>query len=125
MSHDLSLAQSHAFQLSLDLMVPVTVFEVDGEYGVLPSDEIDADDDLGSSMSSSLGRLIEPPLPFRRAACERQPAREASPLPTGTLHDPTIVSRALAAFALRGGWKCAREATGKDGKEENDEQKRY
>ncbi|MBY5816356.1 hypothetical protein HFN60_11915 [Rhizobium leguminosarum] len=46
MSHDLSLAQSHAFQLSRDLMVPVTVFEVDGEYGVLPSEEIDANDDL-------------------------------------------------------------------------------
>ncbi|MGN6773645.1 hypothetical protein [Rhizobium sp.] len=46
MSHDLSLAQSHAFQLSRDLMVPVTLFEVDGEYGVLPSDEIDAADDL-------------------------------------------------------------------------------
>lgn len=46
MSHDLSLAQSHAFQLSRDLMVPVTVFEVAGEYGVLPSDEIDASDDL-------------------------------------------------------------------------------
>ncbi|WP_176536667.1 MULTISPECIES: hypothetical protein [Sinorhizobium] len=46
MSHDLSLAQSHALQLSRDLMVPVTLFEVDGEYGVLPSDEIDADDDL-------------------------------------------------------------------------------
>ena len=46
MSHDLSLAQSHAFQLSRDLMVPVTVFEVDGEYGVLPSDEIDDGDDL-------------------------------------------------------------------------------
>ncbi|OWV64131.1 helicase [Rhizobium sp. R339] len=44
MSHDLSLAQSHALQLSRDLMVPVTLFEVDGEYGVLPSDEIDADD---------------------------------------------------------------------------------
>lgn len=46
MSHDLSLAQSHAFQLSRDLMVPVTLFTVDGEYGVLLSDEIDADDDL-------------------------------------------------------------------------------
>ncbi|MBB3303257.1 MULTISPECIES: hypothetical protein [unclassified Rhizobium] len=34
------------------------------------------------------------------------------------LHDPTIASRALAAFALRGWWKCAREATGKEGKEE-------
>ncbi|KIQ05536.1 helicase [Agrobacterium tumefaciens] len=46
MSHDLSLAQSHAFQLSRDLMVPVTAFAVDGEYGVLPSDEIDDGDDL-------------------------------------------------------------------------------
>ncbi|WP_018240608.1 hypothetical protein [Ensifer sp. BR816] len=46
MSHDLSLAQSYAFQLSRDLMVPVTLFSIDGEYGVLPSDEIDADDDL-------------------------------------------------------------------------------
>ena len=46
MSHDLSLAQSHAFQLARDLMVPVTVFSVDGEYGVIPSDEIDMEDDL-------------------------------------------------------------------------------
>lgn len=46
MSQDLVFAQSHAFQLSRDFMVPVTVFEVDGEYGVLPSDEIDASDDL-------------------------------------------------------------------------------
>lgn len=41
MSHDLSLAQSHAFQLSRTLMVPVTLFEVDGEFGVMPSDELD------------------------------------------------------------------------------------
>ncbi|MDQ0562263.1 hypothetical protein QO004_004068 [Rhizobium mesoamericanum] len=46
MSHDLSLAQFHAFQLSRDLMVPVTLFSFDGKYGVPPSDEIDADDDL-------------------------------------------------------------------------------
>lgn len=32
MSHDLSLAQSDAFQLSRDMMVPVTVFDVDGEH---------------------------------------------------------------------------------------------
>jgi hypothetical protein len=38
MSHDLSLAQSHAFQLARTLMVPVTLFEVDGEFGVMPSD---------------------------------------------------------------------------------------
>lgn len=46
MSNDLSLAQSHAYQLSRDLMVPVTLFQVGGEYCVLPSDEIDADDDV-------------------------------------------------------------------------------
>ena len=34
MSHDLSLAQSHAFQLARILMVPVTLFQVDGEFGV-------------------------------------------------------------------------------------------
>lgn len=41
MSHNLSLAQDHAFQLSRTLMVPVTLFQVDGEFGVLPSDELD------------------------------------------------------------------------------------
>lgn len=44
MSHDLSLAQSNAFELARTLMVPVTLFEVDGAYGVMPSDELgDAD----------------------------------------------------------------------------------
>ena len=46
MSNDLSLAQNHAFALARTLMVPVTVFQADGAYGVLPSDEIDAADDL-------------------------------------------------------------------------------
>jgi hypothetical protein len=41
MSHDLSLAQSNAFELARILMVPVTLFEVDGEYGVMPTDELD------------------------------------------------------------------------------------
>ncbi len=41
MSHDLSLAQSSAFELARTLMVPVTLFEVDGAYGVMPSDELD------------------------------------------------------------------------------------
>ena len=41
MSHDLSLAQSHALHLARTLMVPVTLFEVDGEFGVLPSVELD------------------------------------------------------------------------------------
>ena len=38
MSHDLSLAQSHAFHLARTLMVPVTLFQSAGEYGVLPSE---------------------------------------------------------------------------------------
>ena len=46
MAHDLSLAQSHAFQLCRDLMVPVTLFKSGNEFGVLPSDELDDDDDL-------------------------------------------------------------------------------
>ena len=62
MSHDLSLAHSHAFQLSRDLMVPVIVFEVDGEYGVLPSEVIDAVDDLEIIHEYSPWELIEPPL---------------------------------------------------------------
>lgn len=79
MSHDLSLAQSHAFQLSRDLMVPVTAFQIGGEYGVLPSDEIDADDDLDVVHEFF-------PWPAHRAghsvlvaASELPPAREASP----------------------------------------------
>ena len=46
MSHDLSLAQSHAFHLARTLMVPVTLFRSAGEYGVLPSEELDADVDV-------------------------------------------------------------------------------
>jgi hypothetical protein len=41
MLHDFSLAQSHAFQLARTLIVPVTLFEADGEFGVMPSDELD------------------------------------------------------------------------------------
>jgi hypothetical protein len=42
MSHDLSLAQNHAWNLARTLMVPVTLFKVDDEYGVMPADELDA-----------------------------------------------------------------------------------
>lgn len=38
MAHDLSLAQSHAFHLCNDLMVPITLFKSGDEFGVLPSD---------------------------------------------------------------------------------------
>jgi len=46
MAHDLSLAQSHAFHLCNNLMVPITLFKSSGEFGVLLSDEIDDEDDL-------------------------------------------------------------------------------
>lgn len=41
MSQDLSLAQSHAFQLSRDLMVPVTLFRSGDSFGVLPSADLE------------------------------------------------------------------------------------
>ncbi|WP_041699178.1 hypothetical protein [Allorhizobium ampelinum] len=46
MSHNLSLAQSHAFDLARTLMVPVLLFRSGNEFGVLPADEIDGEDDL-------------------------------------------------------------------------------
>ncbi len=42
---DLSLAQNQAFDLARTLMVPVTLFEIDGEIGVMPSAEYDGDED--------------------------------------------------------------------------------
>jgi hypothetical protein len=44
MSHNLALAQNHALHLSRILMTPVTLFEADGEYSVMPSSELDDDE---------------------------------------------------------------------------------
>ncbi len=44
MHHDLTSAQNHALNLAHILMTPVTLFAVDGEYGVLPSSELDDDE---------------------------------------------------------------------------------
>jgi len=41
MSHDISLAQAHAYHLARTLMVPVTLFRSGGEFGVMPSAELD------------------------------------------------------------------------------------
>jgi hypothetical protein len=96
MSHDLSLAQSHAFQLSRGLMVPVTVFEVDGEYGVLPLTRSTPTMTSRSFTNSSLGWLIESPSfglwVVPAAACERQAAREAAPRPAIAWHALGAVS---------------------------------
>ena len=42
---DLNLAQNHALDLARTLMVPVILFEIDGEIGVMPSVEYDGDED--------------------------------------------------------------------------------
>ncbi|WP_064713505.1 hypothetical protein [Rhizobium bangladeshense] len=42
---DLNLAQNHALDLARTLLVPVILFEIDGEIGVIPSGEYDGDED--------------------------------------------------------------------------------
>jgi hypothetical protein len=44
MSDDLSLARAHAFHLAKTLMVPVTLFRSNDQFGVLPSHELDGDE---------------------------------------------------------------------------------
>lgn len=41
MSHNLELAQKHAWNLARTLMTTVILFQSDSEYGVLPADELD------------------------------------------------------------------------------------
>lgn len=44
MSQNLELAQKHAWDLARSLMTPVILFCSEGQYGVLPADEVeDAD----------------------------------------------------------------------------------
>ena len=44
MSQNLTLAQDHALDLARRLMVPVTLFEVDGAFGVMPTAELEQDE---------------------------------------------------------------------------------
>lgn len=41
MSHNLELAQKHAWNLARILMTTVILFQSDDEYGVLPENELD------------------------------------------------------------------------------------
>ncbi len=45
MSHNLALAQDHAFDLARTLMVPVVLFQADDEFGVMLSSEYDGEQD--------------------------------------------------------------------------------
>ena len=44
MSQNLTLAQNHALDLARTLMVPVTLVEVDGASGVMPTAELEQDE---------------------------------------------------------------------------------
>lgn len=44
MSHNLELAQKHAWNLARTLMTTVILFRSGSAYGVLPADELDGDD---------------------------------------------------------------------------------
>jgi hypothetical protein len=45
MSHNLTIAQTNAFNLAQMLMAPVTLFQNDGQFGVMPSAEYDGDEE--------------------------------------------------------------------------------
>jgi hypothetical protein len=45
MSHNLILAQNNAFNLAQMLMAPVTLFQNDGQFGVMPSNEYDGEEE--------------------------------------------------------------------------------
>ena len=45
MSHNLTLAQNHAYDLARTLMVPVVLFQADNEFGEMVSSEYDGDQD--------------------------------------------------------------------------------
>ena len=45
MSHNLTLAQNHAFDLARTLMVPVILFQAENEFGVMVSSEYDGEQD--------------------------------------------------------------------------------
>ena len=45
MSHNLTLAQNHAFDLARTLMVPVILFLAESEFGLMVSSEYEGDQD--------------------------------------------------------------------------------
>lgn len=45
MSHNLTLAQDHAWHLARTLMVPVVLFQIEGAFGVMEASEYDGGED--------------------------------------------------------------------------------
>ena len=58
MSHNLELAQKHAWSLARTLMITVILFKSDNEYGVLPADEIE-DAEALCALAASVGASCE------------------------------------------------------------------
>lgn len=109
MSHDLPLTQSHAFHLARTLMVPVALFEVDGAFDVLPSDELgDAEVAIIHEFDPQpdTGRLIEPAFPLGSAACEWAAAREPAPRLASSPTAKFISCRGALAPSRRQGDVC-------------------
>ncbi len=46
MSHNLNLAQDHAWHLARTLMVPVVLFQIDGIFGVMEASEYEGDEGI-------------------------------------------------------------------------------
>ena len=72
MSHNLTLAQNHAFDLARTLMVPVTPFQAENEFGVMVSSEYDGDQDAIVHEYDPGARLIEPGDRLPLAPCRLQ-----------------------------------------------------
>lgn len=45
MSHNLTLAQDHAWHLAQSLMVPVVLFQIEGAFGVMEASEYEGNED--------------------------------------------------------------------------------
>ncbi|WP_342634482.1 hypothetical protein [Phyllobacterium salinisoli] len=105
--HEISpVAQNNVFQIASFVIVPVTLFRLGSEFGVLPSagledDEVETLADPSEYGPANRAGFLLP----EGAACERQAGREASPrLARAAAHSANsqLASRALASFALRG-----------------------
>ena len=98
MSHNLTLAQNHAFDLARTLMVPVILFQVDDEFGVMVSSEYDGEQDAivheyDPWTSAHLSRVTG--CRWRHAACKGSFAARG-------IRGLTACHRALASGTLRG-----------------------
>lgn len=77
MSHDLALAQRHAWNLARTLMTTIILFRSDDEYGVLPADELDGAEVealTSTTLIAERGRFTETDPTLRQDRCARKVA---------------------------------------------------